>query len=259
MNSVNSTLIAVFAALLSLHSQAAAGVEQKKTQVANLVRALGYGGAIHNFKNYVLRGDARCRAEVERSITQAEEIVSALRKEKELTEQEHAALNGIAMVIGKYRAALSVVAKLRGDGRNVREIDQAVKIDDGPALAGIETLRKGHTWSRREQLEYLLGYGGAIHSFKNYVLRGDKKIQEATDKGLTQLEGLVAELRTEEGLSKGDLAALDSVEQVVKAYHGALPVVMKLTGEGKDARSIDAAVKVNDAPALAGLGAFRKK
>ena len=42
----------------------------------------------------------------------------------------------------------------------------------------MESIRKKAHWRNRKLLSDLqqsLGYGGMIHSFKNYVLRGDKK------------------------------------------------------------------------------------
>ena len=53
---------------------------------------------------------------------------------------EDAALSDIAGVLAKYAAALSVAEQLAAEGKTTRQVDDAIKIDDGPAIDGIATL-----------------------------------------------------------------------------------------------------------------------
>lgn len=256
---VHAVLLAVVVVLLPLAPSGWGGEQERKSQVGGLIRALGYGGAIQNVKNFVLRGDAKYQAEAEKSLAQSEEIIAGLRKDKELSDRQRAALDGIAEVVGKYKAALPEIKRLHGEGKSVREVDQAIKIDDSRAISGIDVLRSEHTWSKREQLEHVLGYGGVIHAFKNGVLRGDKKYLDAAGKGIAEVEAILADLRKEKGISSAERSAVDGIEQVVKAYQGASSTVAKLAGDGKDSKTIDAAVRINDAPALSGLAVLRQR
>jgi methyl-accepting chemotaxis protein len=114
-------------------------VAAKSDLLAKLRQALGYGGMIHQFKNMVLRVDAR-RVGIVR--TKATEAVQALEAYRGIgvDHEEAASLDAIESVIRRYESEADVAEGMINAGKTPVEIDQVVKIDDGPALAGFAKL-----------------------------------------------------------------------------------------------------------------------
>ncbi|MES0879839.1 methyl-accepting chemotaxis protein [Roseibium sp. SCP14] len=100
---------------------------------------LGYGGMIHQFKNYVLRKDAARQQKVIAAADAAKAAIATYRK-LPLSPQEVASLRDIEATIDNYVAAAGTVSRLALEGKSSTEIDQIVKIDDGPALASLQQL-----------------------------------------------------------------------------------------------------------------------
>lgn len=248
--------VGIFALLLT--SVRAADSDGKTELVSGLVRTLGYGGAIHNFKNYVLRGDEKYYTASQATFEQANQILAKLDRAQGMTPEERSALATVTEVVKAYHAHLPTIKKLRKQGKSVEEIDEAVSVDDTSAIKAMDTLRARHSWSEIQNLEFHIGYGSGIHNFKNFVLRADEQYHARSTLGLSNALLVVARYRTSEGLTKAQLDALDKIESVMRAYEVALLKVHELIGEGKTAQQIDEVVKVNDAPALEGLATLRK-
>ncbi len=139
-------LVAVFFAYRNI-SPVSDGFNQYKTQVAQRANLLleirenfGYGGGIHNFKNYVLRGTPKYAARLERQMGKLHAAITAYRKLAGVTPAETAALDAIGATINAYNAQIPRVRAMHAQGRTPREIDQMVKISDKAALAGFSTL-----------------------------------------------------------------------------------------------------------------------
>jgi methyl-accepting chemotaxis protein len=130
------SIAAILALLLAPLSGVAADLQ---AQVADLVRALGYGNAIHQFKNYVLRGADKHANAAAAAFAQAQETVTALQAGADAAQAE--ALKGIAGTIAQYQEALPTIKALQAEGKSVQEVDAAVKIDDKPAIEGLAALR----------------------------------------------------------------------------------------------------------------------
>jgi len=113
----------------------------KSQAVANLRKAMGYGGMIHNFKNMVLRHDHMIKDRTDKDIGEALSAIK-LYSERPISEQEQQALRDITGVINAYAAALAKIDNLAEQGQSPAAIDFAVKIDDVPALKGFDTLTR---------------------------------------------------------------------------------------------------------------------
>jgi PAS domain S-box-containing protein len=101
--------------------------------------SIGYGGFIHNFKNYVLRRSATYQVRVENDIRHTENILNQYHK-IHYAEAEHAALLTIQAVLTDYFDKFSMVKRMIAEGRSSTDIDAAVKIDDKPALEAFDIL-----------------------------------------------------------------------------------------------------------------------
>ena len=115
------------------------GAATKAVILGDLRSSLGYGGTIHQFKNFVLRQDRPRIVKIQANLMKATVALTAYNA-LGITDREKAALADINMVLSKYKEATSVVERLARDGASPTEIDQTVKVDDGPALAGMVVL-----------------------------------------------------------------------------------------------------------------------
>ena len=114
--------------------------DRTKTEILSTMRsAMGYGGMIHNFKNFVLRQDEPRIAKVKTGVAGVRDAIAAYR-ELGVNETEDAALNDIESVMAAYDKNIDVAAALAKEGKTPEQIDQTVKISDGPALKGMAVL-----------------------------------------------------------------------------------------------------------------------
>ncbi len=104
-----------------------------------------------------------------------------------------------------------------------------------------------------------LGYGGMIHNFKNYVLRGQTKYVERTALNFSKLRAAITTYRQLPNLSESEKEALTAITKTASEYENFVPVVTQLLSEGKNAEARDAIVKVSDGPAIAGLNSLSEE
>ena len=169
----------------------------EKNQVLRALREqVGFGGMIHNYKNYILRKNLSDKEKVIFSLGGSKATVSQY-KTLPLSKPELNAIIDIENTLDAYETALNIVEKKIDEGLTAKEIDRLVKIDDSFALAGLETLEKNihsntknivHTQSSKSHLitdiRKEIGYGGMIHSYKNYILRHDIKLKQMATKSV---------------------------------------------------------------------------
>ncbi len=111
--------------------------------VGKLNRLLGYGGLIHQFKNYVLRGrDANFEA-FNSQYQEVSVLLGQLAALPNLDETAKHSIDTIKTTVDKYKAAIATTATLIQDSHSVTDIDAQIKISDGPALKALESLGKG--------------------------------------------------------------------------------------------------------------------
>ncbi len=116
----------------------------EKIDILNkLLSIIGYGGFIHHFKNYVIRGDDRSRNQVAVRYQQAEQLLNRYRKLTPLSEGETLAIEQIYWVLNRYKNNLDIVQQMRLDKNSVSQIDKQVIVDDSAALKGIFNLGNG--------------------------------------------------------------------------------------------------------------------
>jgi len=115
------------------------GPAKKMHYLQEISTAIGYGGMIHQFKNYVLRQDEKRIKKVQTKIATAMEFVEAYRAIG-ISEKEKDALNTIVSVINQYGAAVTKAQKMALEGKLPVFIDGKIKISDGPALKAIQTI-----------------------------------------------------------------------------------------------------------------------
>ena len=229
--------------------------------VNSVVSALGYGGMIHQFKNYVLRQDA---ARVRKVESAAGGVLGALDNLEAMggTAEEIAAVAEIRDVVTNYLSALESAEGLVALGVTAKELDGQVKIDDGPALVALNLMFErvqaddlGGAATKSVHLVELrraLGYGGMIHQFKNYVLRQDEARVAKVQADMAAARDALAAYETFP-LDTRERTALADIAGVIDAYDAGLGKVQGLARNGASPEEIDSVVKVSDGPALDGM------
>ncbi len=103
---------------------------------------IGYGGLIHHFKNYILRGDKLYIEKFNKEIQSISLDLAKFEQLENLTSNERQALNVLKMTLEQYRRYISVAQQLRVKNKTVESIDLSVRIDDKPAVEAIAQLKR---------------------------------------------------------------------------------------------------------------------
>ncbi len=241
--------------------------------VSEVRQVLGYGGMIHLYKNYVLRHDPALAVRAEQKIGAAYAAIDRYRR-LDLDRAEEAALDDLAAMVRAYGAGLATSVRLAGEGKTAAEIDTWVKVDDGPALRGLEVLDRaiaeratvaaddgGDTAAARTKTQLLgallasVGYGGLIHQFKNYVLRQDASRADRVRTAHDRVVAVLAAYR-DQGVTRDEATALERIETVFGTYLRELATVSRMIGEGEDPEAMDGEVRIDDRPALDAITAL---
>ncbi|MCC9642885.1 PAS domain-containing protein [Rhodopirellula sp. JC740] len=135
--------------VILLSSQAVNASEQ-------LDRELGYGGLIHNFKNYVLRPDeSKYYDDAQENARVARQKIKELRQ-IQFGEIQGPELPETSAMITAYTSQLAVVHAMAENGASAREIDEKVRFDDQPTLDELERRIESFTdqcWLEAEKLQ----------------------------------------------------------------------------------------------------------
>ncbi|RVU39280.1 PAS domain S-box protein [Hwanghaeella grinnelliae] len=127
--------------------------------LSNLRDAIGYGGFIHHFKNYVIRRDDRyaelADAEMKHALTLVEKLSNAF-----LDGGAAVHLFTVQAMIQEYQRNLAFAV---GEGKDlpIAELDTLVKVDDGPAVKALSELDKIR--ARRLARDVEIGDASANH------------------------------------------------------------------------------------------------
>lgn len=98
-----------------------------------------------------------------------------------------------------------------------------------------------------------VGYGGAIHNFKNLVLRGTQKYKERFENNYKQLNKIVGEYKSLENISAKEIESLNNIVKVLKQYDDMVPIIFDKYSFST-VRELDKIVKINDSPAIKAFG-----
>jgi len=169
---------------------------------------LGYGGLIHNFKNYILRHDERLIPLIEEDFLEVYQAIKAYElvesaeahEDPKQKEEELQKLGTIKQVVDLYAVKFDLVQRLVAEGHTTEYLDKQVKINDQPALQSIKFIAQEvlkHSQSQERQTDQkisktisfmkwgaaiiplvLLG-GGAMIVFIRQIVRANREVQSA--------------------------------------------------------------------------------
>lgn len=113
---------------------------ERTVALSELHRAIGYGGFIHNFKNYVLRRDPLLLDQLKQDLVKSLSAVDTYLS-LDLNVEERTALDIIKTTFLLYSTNIERTNKLLQLGLPIREVDDLVRIDDAGALMALGVLQ----------------------------------------------------------------------------------------------------------------------
>ncbi|RKZ85975.1 MAG: hypothetical protein DRR19_15595 [Candidatus Parabeggiatoa sp. nov. 1] len=127
---------------------------------------------------------------------------------------------------------------------------------DGVKAIRLRAFNKQLKLKLTADLQNHLGYGGLIHQFKNYILRGEPKYIEAFHQQYQQASRILARCKKLTDVSQSDLKNIEVVENSFANYNKQLTLAIALKQQQKSVDEIDAFVKIYDAPAIKALNSL---
>jgi len=144
--------------------------ERRGALLSRIRELLGYGGIIHNFKNYVLRQEPRYLATLESQLAEFGETVSRYRAAG-ATPLEERSLAAIEKTVAIYRSMIPVAREAAQQGWPAAQTDRLVKVDDTPAIDALAALDRFWRDQRR----------ATVSSVEASVTRGQALIARGFD------------------------------------------------------------------------------
>ena len=112
----------------------------KHAIVSEIKELVGYGGMIHNFKNYVIRGNSKYSNNFDVQYNKLLLLITQYKQSSNITEKEIALLNKIKTVFTTYKNGLPEVIRANRNNIMVKQLDRIVKVSDGPAIESLKIL-----------------------------------------------------------------------------------------------------------------------
>ena len=127
--------------------------EQEGRYISDIYRHMGYGGFIHNFKNYVLRKDPGLRDEISDNLAFIEDAINQLekvfaRKTGPDAAAHLEALTRIRATLDDYIHNLEIADEAIRENWPPDVTDSLVRVDDSDAILALWTLREA--WREQE-------------------------------------------------------------------------------------------------------------
>jgi len=113
-----------------------------EVSLTEMESALGFGGMIHHFKNYVLRKDSKYISRGNESFDTFLTSFKKIYNSPDMSNEDKAQLDIIKSTMTEYRQALITAEKMYSQGKSISETDSIVKINDGPAIAAFEWFKE---------------------------------------------------------------------------------------------------------------------
>lgn len=114
--------------------------QTRSNALAELHRAVGYGGFIHNFKNYVMRQETALEAQLQEDVTRTFAALASY-AQLNLSQDEREALAQIESTFREYESGLRVAKQAIVMGKGIADTDRLVRVNDAKALAALSLLQ----------------------------------------------------------------------------------------------------------------------
>lgn len=230
-----------------------------------LTAELGYGGMIHDYKNYMLRKDPKLVSRV-RNALGASRMALEVYSHVNPSDMEREAINDLLATLDEYDESLTQSIKMLGTGASADVVSRFFYVDDTNAIEAIDTLRKAteaqylvkDSSAKADDviaLRHSLGFGGMIHHFKEYVILKNEINAAGFKKSVAEARSILNHYKTLID-ADGEAEAVNAIDNMITAYETNFAKIDTLARSGASTTDIDKAVRVDDTAALAGLNSI---
>ncbi len=115
-------------------------VAKRNDLLMDMSVAFGYGGLIHNFMNYLLRGQEKYEQASRDNASRLKTAIESYRGLGNLDSLEQTALADLETVSAQYIQQLRHISQMRASGGPISDVDSRVKTDDSPAFQAFDRL-----------------------------------------------------------------------------------------------------------------------
>ncbi len=115
-------------------------IAMRQSLLMDIKSQFGYGGTIHNFKNYVLRGKEKYHKRLKDNFSKLDKAIDTYLSLPELSVEERQALTDIKTVSDNYRTQTDIAHRLIAQSQSAEQVDAAVKVSDAPAFKAFKVL-----------------------------------------------------------------------------------------------------------------------
>ena len=113
---------------------------EKQKIIASIGEYIGYGGIIHNFKNYLLRGNIEYKNNVNEQYDQLSKLLNEYKKYPNLKPKELELISDIENTFAKYHDNLNIITKAYLENEDIKKVDKIVRVDDYPTMVALYKL-----------------------------------------------------------------------------------------------------------------------
>lgn len=158
----------------------------KKDLLNKINMLIGYGGLIHDFKNYLIRGKAHYSQRFEFIIQELKILMNKYASLSGTSDEERVYLNTIIKTFEKYGVKLTEISEKYNTGMQIADIDQMVSINDNPALQALLHLHNDITHLDTESwFKYATQ---RMNLIENVGMLNRKKILQQSGKNVRDIE-----------------------------------------------------------------------
>jgi len=113
-----------------------------KDEIVSEIKAVvGYGGLVHDFKNYLLGDNIKYKKSFYIKYAKLKNLIKEYRKYP-VTDEEIELLSVIKVTFDKYKRNLENIEILKNKNNTLKHIDSVVKVYDSPAILALDRLNK---------------------------------------------------------------------------------------------------------------------
>ncbi|WP_076413985.1 EAL domain-containing protein [Shewanella sp. UCD-KL12] len=103
------------------------------------------------------------------------------------------------------------------------------------------------------KISRLMGYGGLIHDFKNYLLRGEQQYLDSFNNGMQQVQFKLNKLKQIKGLPDDQESAIKQIDHTVEMYHTKIDQLRQFKLQNLSIKEQDTLVRIADEPMIKSL------
>lgn len=225
--------------------------------VSRLRHQLGYGGLVHHYLNSILRPALHLEETATFDLGAVRGAMFDFRT-LDVSPLERTALAIIDDELEKVYVALEQMERETYAHLSPKEayarfdVDLARMANAVDMLATVSFGEFGDTPPHHQLLsefEAAIGLDGIIHHTKAYLLTSDESHAERANEAVVRALALLEQLR-ERAVSNAEREAVRVIGRTVAEYSDGIALALDMTAKGRSAEEIDAAIRVDDMPAI---------